>query len=106
MLAQSIATVDAFRDANPTQRIVDVHYAELVRDPMGTMRRVYAAFGDELDGQARRAMADHIQSHPKGRFGRHAYDLSEFGLDAAAIAEKFRPYVERYDIAVEPFANA
>jgi hypothetical protein len=106
LLAQSIAKVDAFRDANPTQRIVDVHYAELVRDPMGTMRRVYAAFGDELDGHALRAMTDHIESHPKGRFGRHAYDLSEFGLDAATVTEKFRSYVERYDIPVEQFVSA
>jgi Sulfotransferase family len=106
LLAQSIAKVDAFRDANPTQRIVDVHYAELVRDPMGTMHRVYAAFGDELDAHALRAMTDHIESHPKGRFGRHAYDLSEFGLDAATITAKFRSYVERYDIPVEQFVNA
>lgn len=106
LLAQSIAKVDAFRDANPTQRIVDVHYAELVHDPMGTMRRVYAAFGDELDGHALRAMTDHIESHPKGRFGRHAYDLSEFGLDAATVTGKFRSYVERYDIPVEQFVDA
>lgn len=106
MLARSIAKVDAFRGAHPERRIVDVHYADLVRDPMATMRRVYAAFGDELDGQALRAMADHVESHPKGQFGRHAYDPGEFGLDAAAIAERFRPYVERYDIPLEQRANA
>jgi hypothetical protein len=106
MLARSIAKVDAFRGANPDKRIVDVHYADLVRDPMATMRRVYAAFGDELDGQALRAMAEHVESHPKDRFGRHAYDPGEFGLDAAAIAERFRPYVERYNIPLEHGANA
>jgi hypothetical protein len=106
MLARSIAKVDAFRAAHPDRRIVDVHYADLVRDPMATMRRVYAAFGDELDGQALRAMAEHVESHPKGQFGRHAYDPGEFGLDAAAIAERFRPYVERYDIPLEQRANA
>lgn len=101
MLAKSIAKVDAFRDANPDRQIVDVHYADLVRDPIATMRRVYGAFGDELEGQAFHAMAAHIESHPKGRFGRHGYDPEEFGLDAAAIAERFRPYVDRYDIPLE-----
>jgi Sulfotransferase family len=101
MLARSVAKVDAFRDANPRQQIVDVHYADLVRDPLATMRRVYGAFGDDLDGQAFAAMAAHIESHPKGRFGRHGYDPEEFGLDAGAIAERFRPYVERYDIPLE-----
>ena len=101
ILAQSIASVDAYRDANPARRIVDVHYAELVRDPLQTMRRVYAAFGDELDAPALAAMTDHIASHSKGRFGRHVYDLEEFGLDGAAITERFRPYIERYAIALE-----
>src|SRR5450755_1643598 len=42
MLARSVAAVDAFRAANPGTQIVDVHYANLVRDPIGTMRGVYA----------------------------------------------------------------
>jgi hypothetical protein len=101
MLARSIASIDAFRAAHPERRIVDVHYADLVRDPIATMQRVYAAFGDKLDGQALRAMAAHVESHPQGRFGRHAYELGEFGLDAATLAERFRSYVERYNIPLE-----
>jgi hypothetical protein len=101
MLARSIAGVDAFRARDPGRRIVDVHYADLVENPIATMRRVYAAFGDELEGQALAAMESHIDSHPKGRFGRHGYDPAEYGLNAEAIAERFRPYVERYDIPLE-----
>ncbi|MDB5396264.1 MAG: hypothetical protein JWM91_3770 [Rhodospirillales bacterium] len=101
MLARSIDKVNAFRDANPTKKIVDVHYAELAGDPIATMRRVYGAFGEELEGQALGAMNAHIESHPKGRFGKHGYDPAEFGLDAGEIAERFRSYVERYDIPLE-----
>ncbi len=101
ILARSIAAVDAFRDAHPDRQIVDVHYADLVRDPLATMRRVYGAFGEDLDGQAMRAMAAHIESRPQGRFGRHGYDFAEFGLDPAELAERFRPYVERYDVPLE-----
>jgi hypothetical protein len=101
MLARSIDAVNTFRDANPDKKIVDVHYAELASDPIATMRHVYAAFGEDLDGQALAAMTAHIESHPKGRFGKHGYDPSEFGLDAGSIAERFRPYVERYDIPLE-----
>ncbi len=101
MLARAVAAVDAFRDANPGAKIVDVHYADLVRDPIATVRRVYAAFDEELDGQALQAMSAHVESHPKGRFGSHKYDLAEFGLDGGALAERFRGYVERYDIPRE-----
>jgi hypothetical protein len=101
MLARSVAAVDAFRAAHPGTQIVDVHYADLVRDPLGTMRRVYGAFGEELDGAALQAMTQHVESHPKGRFGQHSYNLGEFGLDAGVIAERFRTYVQRYDIPLE-----
>jgi hypothetical protein len=101
MLARSIAGVNGFRDANPGCKIVDVQYAELAADPIGTLKRVYASFGDTLDGNALAAMEAHVASHPKGRFGKHGYNPAEFGLDAGAIAERFRPYVERYDIALE-----
>jgi len=101
MLERSVASVDAFRAAHPEKRICDVHYADLVRDPLGTMRTVYAAFGDELSGQALGAMTQHLESHPKGKFGRHAYDLPEFGLNAGAIRERFGRYVERYGIPLE-----
>ena len=106
MLERSVGSVDAFRAANPALRIVDVHYADLVGDPLGTMRRVYGAFGDELDGQALRAMTAHVESHPKGKFGRHNYDLGEYGLSAAAITERFKQYVQRYDIPLEQRAPA
>jgi len=101
MLARSVESLNAFRDANPDVPIVDVQYAELVGDPLATMERVYGAFGDELTGQAREAMKAHVDSRPKGRFGTHRYDLDEFGLDAPALAERFAPYVERYQIPLE-----
>jgi hypothetical protein len=103
MLAASIDGVAAFRSAHPEHQIVDVQYADLVLDPLGTMQRVYRSFGDELDGQAYAAMSAHIASHPKGRFGRHGYDLDEYGLDGPALAERFRPYVERYGVPLESF---
>ena len=101
MLEDSIAGLDAFRAAHPDVPILDVQYAELALNPLETMSRVYAAFDDELQGQALEAMTTHVDSHPKGRFGRHGYDLTEFGLDAAELAERFSGYVERYGIPLE-----
>lgn len=101
MLERSIAAVEAFRAASPDIQIVDVQYADLVRDPLGTVATVYRAFGEELDGPALAAMTAHVASHPKGRFGHHNYDLAQFGLDGGALAERFRGYVQRYDIPLE-----
>ena len=101
MLEDSIVGIDAFRAAHPQVKIHDVHYSDLVTDPLAAMRGVYAAFHDELDGQALAAMTAHVESRPKGRFGKHSYNLAEFGLDGAALTERFAGYVERYDVRTE-----
>ena len=80
VLDESIRRVDAFRDANPQVEILDVHYADLVADPVRTLERIYAASGDELTGPARANVQQYVDSHPKGRFGAHRYDLADLGL--------------------------
>ena len=72
MLARSVAAVDAFRDTNPGVKIVDVHYADLARAPIATMRRVYSEFGDELEGLALSAMT--AMSNPIRKDGLGAMD--------------------------------
>lgn len=105
MLEESVRRIDAFRDAHPEHPIVDVHYADLVRDPVATMRRVYAACDTDLEGPAVAAITEYVESHPKGSFGVHRYDLAEFGLDGDELGERFAGYVERYDIPVERAAR-
>jgi hypothetical protein len=101
MLATSVERIDAFRDAHPDHPILDVQYADLVRDPVSTVGAIYEATGSELDDAAAVAVADYVAANPKGRFGTHRYDLAEFGLDAGEIAERFAGYVERYDVVLE-----
>lgn len=101
MLEDSIDGVEAFRAANPDVVIHDVQYADLARRPLETMHGVYQTFGDSLEGQALAAMTAHVESHRKGRFGRHGYDLAEFGLDGGALSERFAPYVARNAIPLE-----
>src|SRR5438105_1814865 len=101
MLEESVRRIEAFRVADPGHPIVDVQYADLVRDPLPTVEDLYAACGEELDGDARDAMAAYVNAHPKTEFGTHGYDLAEFGLDGGELAERFAGYVDRYDVAIE-----
>jgi Sulfotransferase family len=105
MLEESIRRIDTFRAARPDHPIVDVAYDDLVRDPVGTVASVYAAVGngadDRLDQRALDAMTAYVAAHPKNKLGVHGYDLAEFGLVAAQLAERFSGYVSRYDVAPE-----
>jgi Sulfotransferase family len=100
-LEESIRRIDGFRDAHPEHPIVDVQYADLIRDPVATARAVYAGCNTELSAGADRAIAQYVATHPKGALGAHRYEVRELGLDPAALRERFAGYVERYDVAAE-----
>jgi hypothetical protein len=105
MLDESIGRIDAFRRAHPEHPILDVQYADLVQDPLATVEKLYSSLGDDLDEAATAAMTAYVGANPKGKFGVHGYDLAEFGLDGAELAERFAGYVARYDIPTERAAQ-
>lgn len=100
MLATSVDRIESFRTAHPEHPILDVQYADLVRDPVDTLAAIYNATGSELTDAARSAVERYVAQRPKGHFGTHRYDLADFGLDPSAISERFGPYIDRY--AIEP----
>jgi hypothetical protein len=101
VLELSLARVDAFRDAHPEQTFIDVHYADLVRDPVAAVGSLYAQAGRTLDPSVAAAMTAYVTSHPQGEFGRHRYRLDDLGLDAGELAYRFADYVSRYCVARE-----
>ncbi|MFC7674109.1 sulfotransferase family protein [Mycolicibacterium sp. GCM10028919] len=105
MLAESVDRIEAFRSAHPEHPIIDVHYADLVQDPVRAIETIYARCGMDLDGPARDGIAAFVAANPKGRFGTHGYRVADFGLAADALRERFAAYVERYAIPVEVGAD-
>ena len=96
VLVESVQRVDAFRDAHPEVPIHDIRYAELLADPVGAVRRLYASLGRELT--VADALTDYITRNPKGKHGAHRYSVADFGADAGAIREQFQPYLDRYGV--------
>jgi hypothetical protein len=78
-----------------------VPYAELVRDPLGAVRRIYAHFGDEVGPLHARRMQAWLRQAPAERHGRHRYDLADFGLSAGALAEQYADYRARFGVPLE-----
>jgi hypothetical protein len=76
-----------------------LHYETLVADPVDAVRRLYAAFGEEVAPLHVRRMETYLQDRPQDAFGRHRYDPADFGWTYAGLAEEFADYTERYQIA-------
>jgi hypothetical protein len=82
-------------------RIADVYYAELIRDPIPTMRRLYAALGDEFTPEAEGGMRAWLADNPQGKFGKHEYKLAKFGLTPETLRPRFERYLAEYDVEAE-----
>ena len=80
-------------------RFVDVGHDELVDDPVRVADRIYRHFGLPLSSEAQAAMKAHVDANPKGKHGRHAYALEEWGLTEAAVRARFAGYIERFALA-------
>jgi len=90
-----------FIDTHPTWPIVEVRYDDLVGDPLATVRRIYEEFDEPLRPSVEKKMRAWLLDHPQGKFGRHRYSLSAFGLDRGEIEDRFSTYRERYDLGHE-----
>jgi hypothetical protein len=90
-----------FRDEVGESRVIDVHYADLMREPIATMRRLYAALGDPFTPEAEARMRVWLADNPQGKFGKHEYKLAEYGRSADDIRGRFERYLSRYDIEPE-----
>jgi hypothetical protein len=90
-----------FRDKHGEDRVLDVHYADLMHQPIETMRKLYAGLGDEFTPQAEASMQTWIDDNPQGKFGRHEYKLAEFGLTPDGLRKSFERYLSRYKIEAE-----
>jgi hypothetical protein len=106
VLAMSVDRVAAFRAAHPEHPVIDVHYADLVRDPIATVAAIYQAAGQSLDDATASVMSAHLDANPKHKYGVHRYDLGEFDLDVDDIRERFSAYIDRYDVPVEAFERS
>jgi len=85
----------------PQARFCDLHFAELLADPLAAVERIYGHFGLELGGRAADAMRAFIAENPQGKHGVHRYHPSEYGLDVPRQRERFRRYTDHFGIEPE-----
>jgi len=82
-------------------RFFDLHYANLMRDPVGVMRSLYDWAGDDLTPSTEQAMLDWLQRNPQDRFGNAPYSLDGTGVTQADLESVFAEYLSAFDIELE-----
>jgi hypothetical protein len=95
--AGAVRKADAVRADHPGQ-VLDVRHADLHRDAMAVLDRIYDFIAMELPEDSRSAMAQRIADKPELSRGAHRYHISDFGMTEAEAREPFGDYLVRHDL--------
>ncbi|QQQ19773.1 sulfotransferase [Brevundimonas vitis] len=82
-------------------RFVDIQFTDLIADPLGCVRQIYAASGDILSPEAEAAMTAWIADNRQGKHGGHDYAAEDFGLDAGDLRRRLGDYQARFGIPTD-----
>jgi hypothetical protein len=80
----------------PQDRFYDVHYEELLTDPVGTVEKIYRFLGLSWNRELRKLMQETHYANGRYRYGRHVYRLENFGLTEERIRDEFAEYYREY----------
>jgi hypothetical protein len=84
------------RDAVPPERSLDIRFDDFMAEEIDTAATIYELAGEPFTDDVRRATADYLAGHQRGRLGRVATSAEMFGFDVADLQRRFAPYVARF----------
>ncbi len=97
MLERALAARDEVHD----QGFVDVSYYDLISDPVACAKQVYATLKLPFDAELETRMRETRAHNPQHKYGRHRYQLSDFGLTAKGVEPLFAAYRARFSVRFE-----
>ena len=94
--AQALKTFLSVRDQLPAERVCDLRYDDVRRDPIAAARCVYQHFGWSLSSEIEQRMRAVLAQQSSQTNGVHRYDSAYFRLDDM---NGFAEYCERFGFA-------
>ncbi len=83
----------AFRQSDThDQLFVDVPYQELISDSSSVLLKIYQQRGETIHADLQKSFAYAEQKNPHGKYGKHQYQLSDFGITPDFIKEQTKGY--------------
>jgi hypothetical protein len=78
------------------QGVVDIVFQDLLTDPIGCVRRIYAAASDALSAEAEARMVAWARENRQHKHGKHEYAAEDVGLELAPLRKRFEFYRHRF----------
>jgi hypothetical protein len=90
-----------FRQSNPDAPILDIYYHELIRDPLGTARRICSVVGLELLPEDHQRLQSWLQACPPVLNSAHRYSLETCQLSSKQVLDTLGFYQEHFQVPAE-----
>jgi len=101
MVDRGMAYRGGLDPADERDTFLDVQFADLMEDPLGVLESIYAFAGVEFSDATAESARRFVDSHGRHRYGRHAYDLADFGYTPAGVRDRFADYRRCYAVPDE-----
>jgi hypothetical protein len=85
-------------------RILHIRYTDFIADQVATVQRYYTFCGRTVAPEAETAMRAYLANNRGDRYGKFRYStqlLIDIGEDLDALHAEFRPFRERFGVAIE-----
>lgn len=91
----------AYKEKHGWDSIYDLQYADVMRDPIGEVKKVYQHFDEPFTAEAEAAMQAFMQNNQQGKHGKHTYSLEDYGLTKEQVRAHYKDYTDRFNIPVK-----
>ncbi|MBI1286628.1 MAG: hypothetical protein GC178_03525 [Flavobacteriales bacterium] len=88
----------AVRERVGDERFLDVNFRTLLNEPIEAVNRITSHFG--LTPVDEEKMREYLTTDRPDDRGKHKYAADHYGLDVDAIKERFKDYIERFNISL------
>ncbi len=85
----------------PADQIADVHFQDLMSDPVAAIRSAYERLGLEFTDEYGDKIRAYLVAKPRDKFGKHKYAAGDYGLTDGQIRRDFRFYTDHFAVALE-----
>ncbi len=95
-LALDLSRCLAFRDSQPTDRVFDIWFEDMQRDPIAELERIYHWLGTPFEPRTRRDLDAWLVQNAREKRPAHRYSLEDFGLEEEDLKQHFGAYRRRF----------
>lgn len=87
-----------YRREHGSGQFYDLMFDDFMADPIGSVKRIYAHFDQELSQEGELSLESWQAGHPQGRHGQHEYKRRDFVISDRAILDRFENYLDFFEM--------